>query len=84
MTATSKPEPLALNTWERWQDQALCAQSNPEVFFPAKGGAVREAKEICLLCKVRIACLEYALQHDERFGVWGGLSEHERRSLRIV
>ena len=65
-----------------WQDQALCAETDPEAFFPEKGGSTREAKRICLGCEVRDACLEYALAHDERFGIWGGLSERERRRLR--
>lgn len=66
----------------RWQERALCAQTDPEAFFPEKGGSTREAKRICLTCPVRNECLEYALAHDERFGIWGGLSERERRRLK--
>ena len=69
-------------TAEQWQDRALCAQTDPEAFFPEKGGSTREAKKICLGCEVRSECLEYALAHDERFGIWGGLSERERRRLK--
>lgn len=65
-----------------WQADALCAQTDPEAFFPEKGGSTREAKRICENCEVRAQCLEYALQNDERFGIWGGLSERERRRLR--
>ena len=65
-----------------WQDQALCAQTDPEAFFPEKGGSTREAKRICLSCDVRQECLEFALRNDERFGIWGGMSERERRRLR--
>ena len=65
-----------------WQEKALCAQTDPEAFFPEKGGSTREAKRICMGCEVRDACLEYALAHDERFGIWGGLSERERRRLK--
>ncbi|WP_246281676.1 WhiB family transcriptional regulator [Fodinicola acaciae] len=65
-----------------WQDRALCAQTDPEAFFPEKGGSTREAKRICTGCEVRAECLEYALAHDERFGIWGGLSERERRRLK--
>ena len=65
-----------------WQERALCAQTDPEAFFPEKGGSTREAKRICQGCEVRDACLEYALAHDERFGIWGGLSERERRRLK--
>ncbi len=65
-----------------WQDRALCAQTDPEAFFPEKGGSTREAKRVCRGCEVRAECLEYALEHDERFGIWGGLSERERRRLK--
>ena len=65
-----------------WQDRALCAQTDPEAFFPEKGGSTREAKKVCRGCEVRVECLEYALEHDERFGIWGGLSERERRRLK--
>ena len=65
-----------------WQDRALCAQTDPEAFFPEKGGSTREAKRVCRSCEVRAECLEYALEHDERFGIWGGMSERERRRLK--
>jgi WhiB family redox-sensing transcriptional regulator len=65
-----------------WQTDALCAQTDPEAFFPEKGGSTRDAKKICSGCEVRSECLEYALANDERFGIWGGLSERERRKLR--
>ena len=65
-----------------WQERALCAQTDPEAFFPEKGGSTREAKRVCLTCEVRDECLEYALANDERFGIWGGLSERERRKLK--
>jgi WhiB family transcriptional regulator, redox-sensing transcriptional regulator len=65
-----------------WAERGLCAQTDPEAFFPEKGGSTREAKKVCLTCDVRQECLEYALEHDERFGIWGGLSERERRKLK--
>jgi WhiB family redox-sensing transcriptional regulator len=65
-----------------WHENALCAETDPEAFFPEKGGSTREAKKICTGCDVRAECLEYALANDERFGIWGGLSERERRRLR--
>jgi WhiB family redox-sensing transcriptional regulator len=74
--ATSDDEALA------WQSDSLCAQTDPEAFFPEKGGSTRDAKKICASCEVKSQCLEYALQNDERFGIWGGLSERERRKLR--
>ncbi|BFM24195.1 MULTISPECIES: WhiB family transcriptional regulator [Microbacterium] len=65
-----------------WQTDALCSQTDPEAFFPEKGGSTRDAKRICTSCDVKTECLEYALQNDERFGIWGGLSERERRKLK--
>lgn len=65
-----------------WQDRAICAQTDPDAFFPEKGGSTREAKKVCRGCEVRAECLEYALERDERFGIWGGLSERERRRLK--
>lgn len=65
-----------------WQTDALCSQTDPEAFFPEKGGSTREAKRVCASCDVRSECLEYALANDERFGIWGGMSERERRRLK--
>ena len=65
-----------------WQDRARCRDFDPEIFFPEKGGSSREAKRICAECAVRIECLNYALRRDERYGVWGGMSERERRRLK--
>ena len=65
-----------------WQADALCAQTDPEAFFPEKGGSTRDAKRVCTGCDVRAECLEFALRNDERFGIWGGLSERERRKLK--
>ena len=63
---------------------SLCAETDPEAFFPEKGGSTREAKRVCVRCDVRAECLEYALANDERFGIWGGLSERERRRIRLA
>jgi WhiB family transcriptional regulator, redox-sensing transcriptional regulator len=65
-----------------WQARGLCQQTDPEAFFPEKGGSTRPAKRVCRACEVRAECLEYALAHDERFGIWGGVSERERRGLK--
>lgn len=67
---------------QEWKLSGLCAQTDPEVFFPEKGGSTGEAKRICGGCEVRSECLQYALATGEHFGVWGGLSERERRQLR--
>jgi WhiB family redox-sensing transcriptional regulator len=76
--AYSDPESDPLS----WQADALCSQTDPEAFFPEKGGSTRDAKRICSGCEVKAECLEYALANDERFGIWGGLSERERRKLK--
>ena len=68
---------------ESWRQDALCAETDPEAFFPEKGGSTREAKRVCVGCPVRMQCLEYALDNDERFGIWGGLSERERRRVKL-
>jgi WhiB family redox-sensing transcriptional regulator len=65
-----------------WRDSALCAQTDPDEFFPEKGGSTRDAKKVCRSCDVRTECLEYALETDQKHGIWGGLSERERRRLR--
>lgn len=67
---------------EPWMDDALCTQVDPEAFFPPKGGSNRDAKKLCAECPVRAECLAYALENDERFGIWGGLSPRDRRRLQ--
>jgi WhiB family transcriptional regulator, redox-sensing transcriptional regulator len=73
---------------EGWQDDALCAQTEPELFHPLKGGSTRDAKRICNGtpkqpgCLVKAQCLAYALEHDIRDGIWGGLSTLERARIR--
>ena len=63
-------------------DRALCTQVDPELFYPAPGSTAAPAKRVCRQCPVADACLAYALEHDERWGVWGGLSERQREKLR--
>ena len=65
-----------------WRDEANCLTVDPEIFFPVKGGSTVDAKKICDSCEVKVECLGYALQNNERFGVWGGLSDEERRKMR--
>lgn len=65
-----------------WTDRALCAEVDPELFFPEKGQPNVPAKRVCMGCEVRTECLEDALDNDERFGVWGGKSERERRKIK--
>lgn len=85
MTATAWPEVQRDDDLPRppdWTERALCAQTDPEAFFPEKGCSTLDAKKVCRACEVRAECLQYALEHDERFGVWGGTSERERRALK--
>ena len=63
-------------------DRAACLTAEPETFFPDKGGTVIPAKTVCATCPVVDECLDYALTHRIQIGVWGGLSEQERRRLR--
>jgi len=70
-----------------WGDQAACRTENPELFFPVgtTGPARRqlaEAKSVCHRCPVTAACLAWALDTGQRYGVWGGLSEDERHELQ--
>jgi WhiB family redox-sensing transcriptional regulator len=65
-----------------WYEQAACLDKDADCFFPEKGGSTRAAKRICQTCSVQAECLDYALDNDERFGIWGGLSERERRRLK--
>jgi WhiB family redox-sensing transcriptional regulator len=72
-------EPTADPRELEWQDAALCAQSDPEAWFPEKGASAHFPKQICRACPVRIECLGYALEGGQTFGVWGGLTERARR-----
>ena len=74
---------LAFDADDRaWMLEAKCLDADPEAFFPEKGGSTREAKRICSACPVRNDCLDHALENDERFGIWGGFSERERRRAK--
>ena len=67
-----------------WLGQANCMGVDPDLFFPERGSSTREAKEVCRGCVVREDCLDYAIARNEKFGIWGGLSERERRKVRRV
>jgi len=66
----------------QWAQQALCGQTNSEIFFPSQDDPGTEAKRVCRRCPVRAECLTFAMANDERFGIWGGLDPEERRNLR--
>ena len=65
-----------------WQDSANCSGADQDLFFPERGASTRKAKAICAACSVKDECLEFAITQGERFGIWGGLSERERRKIR--
>lgn len=65
-----------------WRQDALCAQTDPDVFFPERGQSLRPARRICGRCAVRSHCLTYALDTGQTFGIWGGLTAPQRRTLR--
>jgi len=65
-----------------WQDYSNCRGGDANLFFPERGASTRKAKSICTSCEVRTECLEFAISQGEKFGIWGGLSERERRRIR--
>lgn len=64
----------------RWQDHAACKGADTALFFPERGGSIREAKALCGGCPVRLECLDAGM--DEHYGIWGGQSERGRRRIR--
>jgi hypothetical protein len=79
---TEKHQPLpGYKPPELWVDQAVCAQTDPEAFFPEKGETARPALRVCSVCPVREPCLEEAL-NDRLKGVWGGTTERRRQAIR--
>ena len=65
-----------------WENEANCRGVNPSLFYPERGVSTSQAKEVCESCQVKDQCLESAVQRGEKFGIWGGLSERERREIR--
>lgn len=64
-----------------WHDLAACRGVDPDLFFPQRGESLDPARAICATCPVRVDCLEEALARKEEFGVWGGMSTGERKTL---
>jgi len=66
-----------------WQQSASCKGCDPDIFFPGRGesATLRLAKEVCATCPVKGECLDYAIEHHEHFGIWGGVSEKARRKI---
>ena len=65
-----------------WREYANCLGVDPDLFFPLRGASTEEAKAVCRGCQVKPDCLEYSLAAGEKFGIWGGHSERERRRIR--
>lgn len=82
VTDDSDDLPTASRTAASWRDHAACRGVDPDLFFPGRGEATAPAKAVCATCPVRAECLNYAMANGEKFGIWGGLSERERRRLR--
>ena len=66
----------------RWRERAACRGVELDVFYPERGETAEPARQICAACTVRRPCLEYALSNRIASGIWGGLSERERRPLQ--
>lgn len=69
-------------TLENFKDYGNCYGANPDIFFPERGQSTKPAKEACETCPSQPECLEFALVTNQRFGVWGGKSERQRRKMR--
>ncbi len=68
---------------QKWQDQAACRALAVETFFPPAEQESEVAKAVCSTCTVRQPCLEFAIAEGERFGIWGGLTSQERRTVAM-
>lgn len=65
-----------------WVARAVCSSVDPELFFPNRGESPVEAKAVCRSCPVRRECLEFALETNQTYGIWGGTSDQERRRIK--
>lgn len=73
--------PITLPDPAPWMEQALCAQSDPDAWFPERGDSVTIPRRVCQDCPVRVECLTYAIENNEREGIWGGLTGYQRRGF---
>jgi WhiB family transcriptional regulator, redox-sensing transcriptional regulator len=65
-----------------WRQFAHCLDHDPDLWYPLEANAGAEAVRICSTCPVRLDCLAWALEHNEREGIWGGMSARRRQRLR--
>lgn len=81
MTSTFDHWPI--RDFDRYRsDKAACRGCAPDLWYPERGESHRHAIDICNTCPVRDDCLEFALTNNERYGIWGGYSERQRRRMR--
>lgn len=78
----TREEIVALLERPTWMAEANCRGLDPDLFFPQRGQPTEQAKQVCRACDVQAECLTYAVNHGEKFGTWGGMSERERRKIR--
>lgn len=71
-----EPDPMV------WAERGNCLGVDADLFFPERGAPTQQAKAVCQGCVVKDECLDYALTNGEKFGIWGGKSERERRRMR--
>jgi WhiB family redox-sensing transcriptional regulator len=76
------PQEVIKPSQDEWETRGLCREVDREMFFPEKGESTSAAKAVCKLCEFREACLENALENNIQFGIWGGMTEPERRALK--
>ena len=69
-----------VDPWGEWASLARCSGTDPDALF-VLGKAQHDAKAVCMMCPVRVQCLAEALDNRNEFGVWGGMTERERRAL---
>lgn len=66
-----------------WQDRGVCAQTDPEAFYPSEGARGEPGKGVCRGCPVRVECLASAFFNGEQWGIWGGITERDRRPGKV-
>ncbi len=83
-SATSWTGDASLIEPEPWMQDAMCAQVDPEIFFPPVGdhGSTNAARKVCGGCDVAAECLAFALRTEQRHGIWGGLTRSQSAALR--
>lgn len=68
--------------YQAWMSDAICPSVGTDLFFPERATSAAQPRRICDRCPVATQCLEYALDHHEDFGIWGGKSPKQREAIR--